>query len=73
MTLVPQRIQADSCIDDEWTREETDYLFALAREYDLRFLAMANRYYFEGGPTRQIEVFGVICSCYAFIFIVVAL
>ncbi|KAF9513258.1 hypothetical protein BS47DRAFT_1317687 [Hydnum rufescens UP504] len=41
--------------DDEWSKEETDYLFSLAREYDLRFLVMADRYDFPGGRPRNIE------------------
>ncbi|KAF8477515.1 hypothetical protein BDZ91DRAFT_709387 [Kalaharituber pfeilii] len=32
---------------DEWTREETDYLFELCREYDLRFPIIADRYEFR--------------------------
>ncbi|KAF8311157.1 hypothetical protein DL93DRAFT_2083603 [Clavulina sp. PMI_390] len=41
--------------DDDWTKEETDYLFTLAREFDLRFLIMADRYKFTGGKDRRIE------------------
>ncbi|KAF8339079.1 uncharacterized protein EI90DRAFT_3279490 [Cantharellus anzutake] len=41
--------------DEAWSKEETDYLFSLAKEYDLRFLVMADRYQFPGGKSRQIE------------------
>jgi DNA methyltransferase 1-associated protein 1 len=40
--------------EDDWPREETDYLFNLAREYDLRFVVMADRWDY---PTqRTIDV-----------------
>lgn len=42
--------------DDDWSKEETDYLFSLAREYDLRFIVMSDRYDFPGGRPRNIEV-----------------
>jgi len=42
--------------DPEWTREETDYLFNLIREYDSRFYIVNDRYDFPGGPLRSMEV-----------------
>lgn len=42
-------------LDPDWSKEETDYLFNLAREYDLRFMVMADRYEYPGKP-RSIEV-----------------
>jgi len=42
--------------DLEWTKEETDYLFNLIREYDSRFTIVNDRYDFPGGPPREMEV-----------------
>ena len=42
--------------DPEWTKEETDYLFNLVREYDSRFYIVADRYEFATGPPRSMEV-----------------
>ncbi|KAK7696191.1 hypothetical protein QCA50_000842 [Cerrena zonata] len=41
--------------DKEWTKEETDYLFELVREYDQRFYVVGDRYDFPGGPPRSLE------------------
>ncbi|GAA96767.1 uncharacterized protein L969DRAFT_90693 [Mixia osmundae IAM 14324] len=45
--------------DDDWTHEETDHLFDLARQYDLRFVLMADRWAYtdiEGKVTpRTVE------------------
>ncbi|KAH9965775.1 hypothetical protein BC827DRAFT_1179742 [Russula dissimulans] len=41
--------------DSEWTKEETDYLFNLIREYDCRFYIVNDRYEFPGGPPRSME------------------
>lgn len=41
--------------DPDWTREETDYLFSLCREYDLRFIVIWDRYEFTGGKPRTVE------------------
>lgn len=38
-----------------WTKEETDYLFSIVQEYDLRFYVIADRYNYPGGPPRTIE------------------
>lgn len=40
--------------EDDWPREETDHLFALAHRYDLRFVVMADRWDY---PTeRTVDV-----------------
>lgn len=41
--------------DPEWTKEETDYLFNLVREYDSRFYIVTDRYEFATGPPRSME------------------
>ncbi|KAF8742882.1 SANT/Myb-like domain of DAMP1, partial [Rhizoctonia solani] len=41
--------------DPDWSREETDYLFQIAREYDVRFFVMYDRYEFPGGKERTLE------------------
>ncbi|KAJ3989587.1 hypothetical protein F5890DRAFT_1400578 [Lentinula detonsa] len=41
--------------DSEWTKEETDYLFKIAHEYDLRWYIIHDRYEYPNGPTREIE------------------
>ncbi|KAI0068621.1 hypothetical protein BV25DRAFT_1866596 [Artomyces pyxidatus] len=41
--------------DTEWTKEETDYLFDLVREYDSRFYIIADRYEYPNGPARSME------------------
>ncbi|EUC66466.1 SWR1-complex protein [Rhizoctonia solani AG-3 Rhs1AP] len=41
--------------DPDWSREETDYLFQVAREYDVRFFVMYDRYDFPGGKERTLE------------------
>lgn len=38
--------------DDKWTPDETNYLFALLAEYDLRFLIVADRYAYLPKLTR---------------------
>ena len=38
----------------EWSREETDYLFEMCREFDLRFIIIQDRWGFEG-PERSVE------------------
>ncbi|KAF8476508.1 hypothetical protein JB92DRAFT_2769952 [Gautieria morchelliformis] len=40
---------------EHWTKEETDYLFMLAKEYDTRFYVIMDRFDFPGGPTRTLE------------------
>ncbi|KAG0147995.1 hypothetical protein CROQUDRAFT_721914 [Cronartium quercuum f. sp. fusiforme G11] len=40
--------------DDDWTKEETDYLFSLLQDYDLRFPVVHDRYSFVGS-NRSIE------------------
>lgn len=41
--------------DPDWSREETDYLFDLARQYDLRFIIIWDRYDFTHGKKRRAE------------------
>ncbi|KAL4076153.1 hypothetical protein V8B97DRAFT_2029510 [Scleroderma yunnanense] len=41
--------------DNEWSKEETDYLFNIVYEYDLRWYVIHDRYDFVGGPPRAIE------------------
>lgn len=41
--------------DDAWSKEETDRLFQLVKEYDGRFYIIADRYDFPGRP-RSMEV-----------------
>lgn len=40
--------------DDDWTREETDYLFSLLQTYDLRFTIVMDRYDFPD-KERTVE------------------
>ncbi|EGG02790.1 uncharacterized protein MELLADRAFT_117485 [Melampsora larici-populina 98AG31] len=40
--------------DDDWTKEETDYLFSLLKDYDLRFPVISDRYDFLGS-SRSID------------------
>ena len=42
--------------DSAWTKEETDYLFNLVREYDGRFYVVHDRYEWPSGPERTLEV-----------------
>ncbi|TFK90862.1 hypothetical protein K466DRAFT_583325 [Polyporus arcularius HHB13444] len=41
--------------DSSWTKEETDYLFNLVREYDGRFFVVHDRYEYPNGPRRSLE------------------
>lgn len=41
--------------DNEWSKEETDYLFNIAHDYDLRWYVIHDRYEFLDGPPRAIE------------------
>ncbi|KAI4151805.1 MAG: hypothetical protein LQ340_003279 [Diploschistes diacapsis] len=38
---------------DDWTREETDYLFQLVQDFDLRWILVADRYDYQPKETRQ--------------------
>ena len=42
--------------DKDWTKEETDYLFDLVKEYDLRWHVISDRYDYVGGKRRSMEV-----------------
>ncbi|KAI9594938.1 hypothetical protein BDF19DRAFT_442871 [Syncephalis fuscata] len=37
-------------LDTDWSKPETDYLFSLCRQFDLRFLIIADRYNYIEGP-----------------------
>ena len=37
---------------DEWSKEETDYLVNLTKEYDLRWVVIADRYDYQPGETQ---------------------
>ncbi|KAK0468144.1 uncharacterized protein EV420DRAFT_1635400 [Desarmillaria tabescens] len=41
--------------DPEWTKDETDYLFNMVREYDQRWYVISDRYDYPGGPPRVME------------------
>ena len=41
--------------DQDWSREETDYLFELLARFDLRFLVAHDRWEREGGKERTVE------------------
>ncbi|KAI0036777.1 hypothetical protein K488DRAFT_40369 [Vararia minispora EC-137] len=41
--------------DSSWTKEETDYLFSLVKEFDSRFYVVSDRYDFPGGRPRSME------------------
>ena len=53
--LPPPRVSRPST-DNEWTKEETDYLFKIVQEYDLRWYVIHDRYDYPDGPVRVIEV-----------------
>ena len=40
--------------DDDWSKEETDYLIEMCETYDLRFIVIADRYEWQG-KERSIE------------------
>lgn len=42
-------------LDPSWTWEETDYLWDLCRNYDLRFIVIQDKYNFEGKQDRSVE------------------
>lgn len=42
--------------DEDWTREETEYLFRLCQQYDLRFIVIHDRYDYPSARTpRSLE------------------
>ncbi|KAF9453035.1 hypothetical protein P691DRAFT_659353 [Macrolepiota fuliginosa MF-IS2] len=41
--------------DKDWTKEETDYLFNLVRDFDSRWYIIHDRYEYPGGPSRSLE------------------
>ena len=38
---------------DEWSREETDYLFQLAKDFDLRWILIADRYDYQPKESQE--------------------
>jgi hypothetical protein len=48
--------------DKEWTKEETDYLFNLVRDFDLRWYIIHDRYEYPGEPLRTLEVYHTTSS-----------
>lgn len=42
--------------DPNWSKEETDYLFQVCQDYDLRWYVIHDRYSFPDGPPRALEV-----------------
>jgi DNA methyltransferase 1-associated protein 1 len=57
-TLLPQGAKsiAKVLVDKDWTKEETDYLFNVVPEYDLRWYVIHDRYDYPGGVPRALEV-----------------
>jgi hypothetical protein len=45
-----------SLTDKEWTKEETDYLFSVVRDFDLRWYIIHDRYEYPQAPSRTLEV-----------------
>ncbi|EPS98724.1 hypothetical protein FOMPIDRAFT_1164806 [Fomitopsis schrenkii] len=41
--------------DKDWTKDETEYLFQLVRDYDSRWYIVHDRYEWEAGPERSME------------------
>ena len=41
--------------DDSWSKLETDYLFDMAKRFDLRFVIMHDRWDTDTYPKRSIE------------------
>jgi len=48
--------ERDICEDEEWSKEETDYLFKTVQEYDSRWYIIFDRYEYPGGVSRTVEV-----------------
>jgi len=51
----------NALLDQGWTKEETDYLFRVVGEYDLRWYVIHDRYNYPDGTPRTIEVFPLPC------------
>lgn len=43
-------------IEPGWTKEETDYLMELIKDYDMRWIIISDRYDSKKYPNRTIEV-----------------
>lgn len=43
-------------VDDDWTREETDYMMKLVEEYSLIWEVVADRYDFKGTKRNSLDI-----------------
>ena len=50
-------------IQPDWTKEETDYLFDLCRQYDLRFIVIQDRYDYRGQDRTVEEIKNRYYTC----------
>ena len=41
--------------DENWTRQETDYLFDMCKRFDLRFIIISDKWDREQYPSRSVE------------------
>ncbi|GBF95675.1 hypothetical protein Rsub_08657 [Raphidocelis subcapitata] len=41
--------------ESNWSREETDHLLGMVEQFDQRFIVIADRWEFPGGPPRTLE------------------
>ncbi|XP_006460333.1 hypothetical protein AGABI2DRAFT_220292 [Agaricus bisporus var. bisporus H97] len=41
--------------DKEWTKDETDYLFNVVRDFDARWYVIHDRYEYHDGPPRSLD------------------
>ncbi|KIM46378.1 hypothetical protein M413DRAFT_312999 [Hebeloma cylindrosporum] len=41
--------------DKDWTKEETDYLFSVVQDFDLRWYIISDRYDYPDGPSRHMD------------------
>jgi hypothetical protein len=62
-SLFMRKLTVLLALDPSWTKDETDYLFALCKKYDLRFVVIVDRYEYPG-TTRSMEVCAWILLCY---------
>jgi hypothetical protein len=54
---------------DDWSREETDYLFNMLREWDLRWFIVLDRWDFPSGPQRDLPVSNFWFECLCFLIV----
>lgn len=53
LTCVSPPSSCALCSDADWSQTETSYLFSLLREYDLRFVIVADRYAYPGDEGHE--------------------